>query len=67
MIYMLIIIKPYCFIAFYNKILISYMTSTKRKTKVICFSNVCYFIAIAFAAPIIVYYIVFLKFIKYIV
>ena len=63
---MFIIVKSYYFIAFYNKILISYMASTKRKTKVICFSNVCYFIAIAFTAPIIVYYIVFLKFIEYI-
>ena len=43
-----------------------YMTPTKRNTKVISFSNICYFIAITFTTPIIFYYIVFLEFTEYI-
>ena len=39
---MIVIIKLYYFAIFYNKILISYMTSIKGNTKIINFSNICY-------------------------
>lgn len=63
---MIVIIKLYYFAIFYNKILISYMTSIKGNTKIINFSNICYLNVITFTTFIIFNSITILKFFEYI-